>query len=991
MKISDGIPVPKPLKDPSIVTSYRPVAITLLYSRILEVIITLRTQRQIALVTSLHPRQFGFRRGLSTTLPVMALIEQVLAEMKHTKNPDSHRHSRGIVFAVDFTDAFCRVSPTSIDRQLEEWKVPLYLRAWIRSFLTNRQLRTFVAGVRSKPVTTPVGCPQGSILGPFLWLVVMESLLRRLDDQLYKILGPTYSRFGHPMGKVERGAKQYPGPPGSFAQVATRHSGGFVAYADDLTIWLTDNHSVRLFTDARKLIETVCAWAVEQDIQVSAKTEALLCLPFNSTAPNPVPCELPFIGTDPGLDWERFPKYMVTSTGVKINFVEEIKFLGIRMDKHMRADPHVYGLISSLTKETMTLGQSCHFLIPPLRAIVMGARIGSKARYLLSAWWNSASSSCRDRLEGVWADVAKEITGAVATTQNNAVLPEARMRPLAVEAELMAARVAPSVWKLGVEYSFLKTFEGSSVMDVPDIILNPGIRRERKRIRENHKGTNKELPRYLQEHNWLQAQSCHKSALDEAARKATTEKPTPQGLQAAPTNLLADLSGHAIFKTVADTKWLTTLDPMASLSERKLHIRKVFAAQLEKELRQFSKERLLDVPDDYDDDDAMSSEVDEDAPRTVTGDIGLKTKHNAAQLDATATCCLQIYTDASIARIPDPKEVEALQAQSPINEAAIRKLPRYEASGGAFVIVKDDIAVVESKCSLGPLACSYSMERETILLALSYLLEHAETLLPAPPTGEFHEVALITDSLSTLSALECNGPFRQTDGHNEKIWRTMIYLYLKRVRLHMTFVYSHLGVKWNERADMLATEALSFEMQGYQWPLDIIRPCLEKITKKSDEPEGSLRPRFRISGLSDLRKLEFMRLSATNWKRLLQLRTDACPLLGGHLARMTSPCSLCGQPDALARGGRAVTHLFECPGARAIRETFPQYRKYIAYQESDRQASLAGKAPYICAAEQKERDRNEFTPKLLWSNPKVALRYFEQYLKARDELTTLSP
>lgn len=170
----------------------------------------------------------------------------------------------------------------------------------------------------------------------------------------------------------------------------------FVAYADDLTIWLTDNNSVRLFTDAQALIEVVCKWAAEEDIQVSAKTEALLCLPFNSTAPKPTECQLPFIGVDPGSDWERFPKYLKTTTGVTINFVEEIKFLGIRFDKHMRADPHVHGLITSLTRETMSLGQSCHFLIPPLRAIVMGARVGSKARFSVLGGIRQAKHAAKD-------------------------------------------------------------------------------------------------------------------------------------------------------------------------------------------------------------------------------------------------------------------------------------------------------------------------------------------------------------------------------------------------------------------------------------------------------------------------------------------------------------------------------------------------------------------------------------------------------------------
>lgn len=147
------------------------------------------------------------------------------------------------------------------------------------------------------------------------------------------------------------------------------------------------------------------------------------------------------------------------------------------------------------------------------------------------------------------------------------------MRPLSVEAELMSLRVAPSIWQLGIEYAFLKTFEGSRVMEVPDKILHPAIRTERKRIRANV-----DLPAYLQEHNWLYAQSCHKAALEDAVRRhSTAGNPQPLGLQDAASGLLTEFSDGAIFTTVSDTKWLTTLDPRASLSPRKLRTRMLYA------------------------------------------------------------------------------------------------------------------------------------------------------------------------------------------------------------------------------------------------------------------------------------------------------------------------------------------------------------------------------------------------------------------------------
>eukprot|EP00742_Colponemidia_sp_Colp-10_P013868 GILJ01015699.1.p1 GENE.GILJ01015699.1~~GILJ01015699.1.p1 ORF type:complete len:784 (-),score=77.31 GILJ01015699.1:536-2887(-) len=776
------------------------------------------------------------------------------------------------------------------------------------------------------------------------------------------------------MSKLVSDAKQYNGSK-------TRATGGFVAYADDLTIWLTDHDPKRLFLHTHAVTRIVTQWAHEEGIKVSSKTEAMLCTPLTSqpgTNPRSSTCPHSFITAAPGHDWDVKPATLEVD-GLSIPFKESIKFLGIRLNNNMRSNPHADYLSATLSREISSLKHYCHFLTPPLRAIVMGGLVGSKARYLLSAWWHIAPVASQETLEGIWASLAKAITGATMTTGNKAVLPEARMRPLSVEAELMAIRTAPHVWRLGSEYSFIKMFEGSSVMGIPDTALHPAISAEKKRILEAQPAR---FPRYVKEHNWLAMCANNSNAIALAVRNHTTNSPVPEGLQPAAGNLLISLSARSIFDSVAQTKWLITLDPLASISSHKMRQKEAFERQLKKELLLFATERLTDVPDNYSDDELSDQEEEEDDPRVhkIRGDVHLKQRFNEAQVSAISSCSLQLYTDASVSRIRDPEQVAAFKATIPTDEEAIRLLPLSEASGGAFIVVKNGQSIHEAKCSLGPLACSYSMERETILRALTYLLDNCERLLPQPTSGIPHEVALVTDSLSTLSALHANGPFRQTDGHNEKIWEAIIRLHEKGIHMCMTFVYSHLGTEWNERADILASEALSTTIQGPQWPPDVIRKKIEEITTRSDEPCGSLRWQYQIKGLSNLRKLEQLRLSSTNWKRLMQLRTDACPLLGGHLAAQSERCGLCGR-DTLARSGRALNHLFECPKAEDLRKEFPQYLRYLHHMAQD--AGME-RDRHLTVAEQKVRDRNEFTPKLLWTNPKVALQYFDRYIALRD-------
>ena len=104
------------------------------------------------------------------------------------------------------------------------------------------------------------------------------------------------------------------------------------------------------------------------------------------------------------------------------------------------------------------------------------------------------------------------------------------------------------------------------------------------------------------------------------------------------------------------------------------------------------------------------------------------------------------------------------------------------ASGGAYVLClpcRPDIPIPKRRklygiISLGGSACSYSIERETILHALYNLYTFARAIKRTP--HQILRVTLFSDSLSVLEALRCNGPFRQRDLHNEWIWRILAAL-----------------------------------------------------------------------------------------------------------------------------------------------------------------------------------------------------------------------
>jgi hypothetical protein len=102
---------------------------------------------------------------------------------------------RGVAALVDFSDAFARVSATAVAWALQRAGAPPYAIHVLTAWLSNRsfRVRTRDAAGReswSDPAPLARGCPQGSILGPFLWNLVVDDLLRKLRATIPPLLAP---------------------------------------------------------------------------------------------------------------------------------------------------------------------------------------------------------------------------------------------------------------------------------------------------------------------------------------------------------------------------------------------------------------------------------------------------------------------------------------------------------------------------------------------------------------------------------------------------------------------------------------------------------------------------------------------------------------------------------------------------------------------------------------------------------------------------------
>ena len=148
--------------------NYRPVAILSPFSKVLGKVIYGQIyeyfHKNRLFSSSLH----GYRNNRSTLTALLTMYEKwVFASSKGQVT--------GVVLA-DLSAAFDLVSPTLLIEKLKVYGLESGVLAWVHSYLTQRQQAVWVYHVFSEFLETNLGVPQGSILGPLLFLIFFNDL-----------------------------------------------------------------------------------------------------------------------------------------------------------------------------------------------------------------------------------------------------------------------------------------------------------------------------------------------------------------------------------------------------------------------------------------------------------------------------------------------------------------------------------------------------------------------------------------------------------------------------------------------------------------------------------------------------------------------------------------------------------------------------------------------------------------------------------------------
>ena len=329
--------------------SFRPISTLPIFGKIFEKIIYIRLYSFFLTQNFMYSKQFGFRQGHSTSHALnysVNFLTNAIAKNKHI-----------IGIFIDLSKAFDTIDHDKLLVKLDNYGVRGNCHSLLKSYLTNRKQYTSFDGENSSKADVIFGVPQGSVLGPLLFLIYVNDIVN-------------CSPYGE-----------------------------FILYADDTNIFIVADSKAEAFKKANKVLELVNNYMVSNQLHIN--TSKCYFIYFRPKLYSRSICAR----TAP---YDRDAKLFLTGTQVKQ--VSSIKFLGVTIDENLNWLPHIDNLKNKLVLSQGALYRIKDYIPKRLHKTLYHSLFESHLTYGISVW-GSQSNSVMEKLFNIQKSCVRMLFG----------------------------------------------------------------------------------------------------------------------------------------------------------------------------------------------------------------------------------------------------------------------------------------------------------------------------------------------------------------------------------------------------------------------------------------------------------------------------------------------------------------------------------------------------------------------------------------------------
>lgn len=359
LKIARVTPVFKD-GDSSDPSSYRPISVLSVINTIFEKILNKRIHQFLQKYNIICPEQHGFRPQYSTSSAVMTLTQAI--------NDALHNNRLAAVIFLDIKKAFDTVNHDIMLNKLKIYGLRDKVLDFFSSYLTNRQQIVSMKSLSSSIQRLLTGVPQGSTLGPLLFLLYVNDLPKVLT------------------------------------------SSKAIMYADDTAIVVTAHHTVELENIANTELEKISDWFLTNKLTINAKKTKYIL--FHSKKKSILSSDI-----------------TLTINQTQLESTNTFTYLGVTLDKHLHWQHHIEATCTKMASGCYALLQTREYFDTNILRVLYFTLIHTHLSYCIESWgWTY--STYLEPIKKLQKRALRIISFSSYTAHSKALFTKLRVLPL---------------------------------------------------------------------------------------------------------------------------------------------------------------------------------------------------------------------------------------------------------------------------------------------------------------------------------------------------------------------------------------------------------------------------------------------------------------------------------------------------------------------------------------------------------------------------------